>query len=80
MDKAAIEALMRLSELTIFELRGEWRRLHRVPPTIAEAEMAIDAARKCAAELGTQMCIAIVDLERRCSAFRNIREMMFLFC
>ena len=32
MDKAAIEALMRLSELTIFELRGEWRRLHRMPP------------------------------------------------
>jgi hypothetical protein len=31
MDKAAIDiakALMRLSELTIFELRGEWRRLH----------------------------------------------------
>ncbi len=23
---------MRLSELTIFELRGEWRRLHRMPP------------------------------------------------
>ena len=35
MDKAAIDiakALVRLSELTIFELRGEWRRLHRVPP------------------------------------------------
>ncbi len=24
--------LARLSELTIFELRGEWRRLHRMPP------------------------------------------------
>jgi hypothetical protein len=24
--------LVRLSELTIFELRGEWRRLHRMPP------------------------------------------------
>ena len=24
--------LVRLSELTIFELRGEWRRLHRTPP------------------------------------------------
>jgi hypothetical protein len=23
---------MRLSELTTFELRGEWRRLHRMPP------------------------------------------------
>ena len=23
---------MRLSEVTIFELRGEWRRLHRMPP------------------------------------------------
>src|SRR5580700_1767570 len=35
MDKAAIDvakALERLSELTIFELRGEWRRLHRMPP------------------------------------------------
>jgi hypothetical protein len=26
------KALVRLSELTIFELRGEWRRLHRMPP------------------------------------------------
>jgi hypothetical protein len=24
--------LARLSALTIFELRGEWRRLHRMPP------------------------------------------------
>src|SRR2546421_91971 len=35
MNKAAIDiakALARLSELTIFELRGEWRRLHRRPP------------------------------------------------
>src|ERR1700720_3178205 len=35
MDKAAIDiakALVRLSELTIFELRGEWGRLHRWPP------------------------------------------------
>src|SRR5208283_2786225 len=35
MDKAAIDvaqALARLSELTIFELRGEWRRLHRAAP------------------------------------------------
>jgi hypothetical protein len=35
MDKAAIDiakALARLSELTIFELRGEWQRLHRMPP------------------------------------------------
>jgi hypothetical protein len=35
MDKAAIDVakvLARLSELTIFELRGEWRRLHRMPP------------------------------------------------
>jgi hypothetical protein len=35
MDKAAIDiakALARLSELTIFELRGEWRRLYRIPP------------------------------------------------
>ena len=35
MNKAAIDvaqALARLSELTIFELRGEWRRLHRMSP------------------------------------------------
>src|ERR1700738_5051269 len=35
MNKAAIDVaqtLARLSELTIFELRGEWRRLHRAPP------------------------------------------------
>jgi hypothetical protein len=35
MEKRAInvaKALMRLSALTIFELRGEWRRLHRMPP------------------------------------------------
>src|ERR1700681_1655301 len=35
MNKAAIDvaqALARLSELTIFELHGEWRRLHRMPP------------------------------------------------
>src|SRR5712671_76423 len=35
MDKAATDvaqALTRLSALTIFELRGEWRRLHRTPP------------------------------------------------
>jgi hypothetical protein len=35
MEKAAIdlaEMLARLSAATIFELRGEWRRLHRAPP------------------------------------------------
>src|SRR3981189_32101 len=35
MNKPAIDvaqALARLSELTIFELRGEWRWLHRKPP------------------------------------------------
>src|SRR3984893_3331924 len=35
MNKATIDvaqALVRLSEVTIFELRGEWRRLHRTPP------------------------------------------------
>ena len=35
MEKRAIDvakALVRLSEVTIFELRGEWRRLHRTPP------------------------------------------------
>ena len=37
MAKSAIdiaEALERLSALTIFELRGEWRRLHRTPPPL----------------------------------------------
>jgi hypothetical protein len=35
MEKRAIDvakALVWLSEVTIFELRGEWRRLHRMPP------------------------------------------------
>ncbi len=35
MAKASIdiaEELARLSAATIFELRGEWRRLHRIPP------------------------------------------------
>jgi hypothetical protein len=35
MEKAAIDivkSLARVSELSIFELRGEWRRLHRTPP------------------------------------------------
>ena len=35
MDKAAVDVagtLARLSELTLFELRGAWRRLHRAPP------------------------------------------------
>src|SRR5215475_8867610 len=35
MEKETIdiaETLARLSKLTIFELRGEWRRLHRSPP------------------------------------------------
>jgi formylglycine-generating enzyme required for sulfatase activity len=35
MEKETIdiaETLARLSALTIFELRGEWRRLHRAPP------------------------------------------------
>ena len=35
MEKRAIDvakALVRLSEMTVFELRGEWRRLHRMAP------------------------------------------------
>ena len=35
MNNAAIDIVMtraRLSEVTNFELRGEWRRLHRMPP------------------------------------------------
>src|ERR1700704_5103024 len=35
MAKSSIDiakALVRLSEVTIFELPGEWRRLHRMPP------------------------------------------------
>ena len=37
MEIAAInlaETLARLSAATIFELRGEWRRLHRAPPPL----------------------------------------------
>jgi hypothetical protein len=45
MDKTAIDiakALVRLSELTIFELRGEWRRLHRMlPPMRLSRELLI---------------------------------------
>src|ERR1700730_11584199 len=40
MDKAAIDvakALVRLSEVTIFELRGEWRRLPPLRPPIRAA-------------------------------------------
>ena len=42
MDKAAIDiakALARLSALTIFELRGEWRRLHRIPPPMLSRDL-----------------------------------------
>ena len=41
MEKAAIDivkSLARLSELSVFELRGEWRRLHR---------MLIGCRRRC---------------------------------
>jgi hypothetical protein len=31
MDKAAIDIGKALERLTIFELRGEWRRLHHMP-------------------------------------------------
>src|ERR1700680_2624783 len=37
MEKRAIDvakALVRLSEVTIFELRGEWRGVHCMPPRI----------------------------------------------
>jgi hypothetical protein len=47
MDKAAIDVakvLVRLSELTIFELRGEWRRLPRMPPT--RSSLPSDAGTK----------------------------------
>jgi hypothetical protein len=40
MEKRAIDvakALVRLSEVTIFELRGERRRLHRMPPPVRGA-------------------------------------------
>jgi uncharacterized protein GlcG (DUF336 family) len=42
--------------------------------TIAEAELAIDAARKRAAELGTQMCIAIVDSGASLKAFYRMDD------
>ena len=40
MDKAAVDVagtLAGLSELTLFELRGAWRRLHRAPPPMRRA-------------------------------------------
>jgi uncharacterized protein GlcG (DUF336 family) len=42
--------------------------------TITEAEVAIDAARKRAAELGTQMCIAIVDSGASLKAFYRMDD------
>ena len=45
MEKRAIDvakALVRLSELTIFELRGEWRRLHRMPPPMRLSPRPLD--------------------------------------
>jgi uncharacterized protein GlcG (DUF336 family) len=42
--------------------------------TIAQAELAIDAARKRAAELGTQMCIAIVDSGASLKAFYRMDD------
>jgi hypothetical protein len=54
MDKAAIDianALVWLSELTIFELRGEWRRLHRMPPPMRLSRVA--HPRHCDSNNGT---------------------------
>jgi uncharacterized protein GlcG (DUF336 family) len=42
--------------------------------TITEAEVAIDAARKRAAELGTQVCIAIVDSGANLKAFYRMDD------
>jgi uncharacterized protein GlcG (DUF336 family) len=42
--------------------------------TIADAEMAIAAARKRATELGTKMCIAIVDSGANLKAFHRMDD------
>jgi uncharacterized protein GlcG (DUF336 family) len=42
--------------------------------TIADAEIAIDAARKRATELGTKMCIAIVDSGANLKAFHRMDD------
>ena len=42
--------------------------------TIADAEIAIDAARKRATELGTKMCIAIVDSGANLKAFYRMDD------
>jgi len=42
--------------------------------TIAEAETAIAAARKRAAELGTEMCIAVVDSGANLKAFHRMDD------
>jgi len=42
--------------------------------TIEQAEMAIEAARKCALELNTEMCIAIVDSGANLKAFYRMDD------
>lgn len=42
--------------------------------TISDAEIAIEAARKRAIELGTEMCIAIVDLGANLKAFHRMDD------
>jgi uncharacterized protein GlcG (DUF336 family) len=42
--------------------------------TIADAEVAIEAARKRALELGTEMCIAIVDSGANLKAFHRMDD------
>jgi hypothetical protein len=47
MEKRAIDvakALVRLSEVTTFELRGEWRRLHRMPPPMRDPRDHLSAS------------------------------------
>jgi hypothetical protein len=49
MDKAAVDVagtLARLSEMTLFELRGEWRRLHRAPPPDAGVRRDVAATNQ----------------------------------
>jgi hypothetical protein len=58
MEKVAIDiakALARLSELTIFELRGEWRRLHRMPPPIRRAAARPNRRRRSSWGPGTRL-------------------------
>ena len=48
--------------------------------TIADAEVAIEAACKRALELGTEMCIAIVDSGANLKAFHRMDGRQHRYC